>query len=48
MRIEAEFLELPIPLSVRITQALDVDTAREASFDRCFDELRSEKRERER
>jgi hypothetical protein len=48
MRIEAEFVELPIPFGVWITQALDVDTAWETSFDRCFDELRSEERERER
>ena len=48
MRIEAEFLKLPIPFGVRITQALDVDTAWETSFDRSSDESRSEERERER
>ena len=31
-----------------ITQALDIDAAREAAFNRCLDELGSEKRERER
>ena len=31
MRIEAEFLELPIPFGVLITQAFDIDAARKPS-----------------
>ena len=45
---EAEILELCGPVRVGITQALDIDAAREAAFNRCLDELGSEKRERER
>ena len=48
MRIEAEFLELPIPFSVRIAETFDVDAARQAAFDRRLDELRGKKRKRER
>ena len=33
---------------VGITQALDIDPAREAAFDRCLDELWGKERERER
>jgi len=40
MRIEAEFLELPIPFGVGIPQALNIDAAGKAPFDRCLDELR--------
>jgi len=36
MRIEAEFLELPIPFGVRIAETFDVGAAWETSFDRCF------------
>jgi hypothetical protein len=47
MRIEAEVLDLPIPFGMRIAQTFDVDAAREPPFDRCLDELRSQKRKRE-
>jgi len=47
VRIEAKLFELPAPFSVGITQAPDVDAAREASFDSCLHELRSKERERE-
>ena len=47
VRIEGKFFELPAPFSVGITQALDVDAAREASFDSCLHELRSKERKRE-
>ena len=40
MRIEAEFLDLPIPFDVGIPQALKIDAAGKAPFDRCLDELR--------
>ena len=46
MRIEAEFLELPIPFGVRIAETFDVDAARQASFDCCLDQLRSKECER--
>jgi len=42
MRIEAEFLELPIPFGVGIPQALKSDAAGKAPLDRCLDELRSQ------
>ena len=42
MRIEAEFLELPIPFGVGIPQALKSDAAGKAPFDRCPDQLGSE------
>ena len=48
VRIEAEILELLPPVSIGIPQALDIDAAREAAFNRCLDELWGEKRERER
>jgi len=48
VRIEAMLFELSAPFSVGTPQALDVDAAREASFDSCLDQLRSKKRERER
>ena len=41
MRIEAEFLKLPIPFGVRIAETFDVDAAREPPFDRSLDQLRS-------
>ena len=40
MRIEAEFLELPSPFGVGVPQALKIDAAGKAPFDRCLDELR--------
>ena len=40
MRIEAEFLELPIPFGVGIPQALKSDAVGKAPFDRCLDQLR--------
>ena len=40
MRIEAEFLDLPIPFGVGIPQALKIDATGKAPFDRCLDELR--------
>ena len=48
VQIEPKVLELPAPLGLRIAQALDVDAAREAAFDRCLDELGSKERERQR
>ena len=48
MHIEPKVLELPAPLGLPIAQALDVDAAREAAFDRCLDELWGKERERER
>ena len=48
MHIEPKVLELPAPLGLPIAQALDVDAAREAAFDRCLDELGSKERGRER
>ena len=39
VRIEAEILELHGPVWVGIAQALDIDAAREAAFDRGLDEL---------
>lgn len=32
MRIEAEFLKLPIPFGVRIAETLDADAAGQATF----------------
>ena len=43
MRIEAEVLDLPSP-----PQALKIDAAGKAPFDRCLDELRRKERQRER
>jgi len=43
-----KLLELPTPVGVWIPQALDIDAAREAAFNRCLDELGSKERERER
>jgi hypothetical protein len=40
--LKTEFLELPVPIGIRTPQAFDIDAAVEATFDRCFDELRSE------
>ncbi|MGC1559583.1 MAG: hypothetical protein WA820_07030 [Bradyrhizobium sp.] len=40
--LKNKVLELPVPIGVRTTQAFDIDAAGEATFDRCFDELRSE------
>ena len=48
MLIEAEILELLGPVRVGIAQALDVDAAREAAFNRRPDELWRKKRKRER
>ena len=48
VRIKTMLLELPGPIRVGITQALDVDAARQATFDSCFHELRSKERKRER
>jgi hypothetical protein len=48
VRIEPKGLKLPAPLGVGVAQALDIDAAREAAFDGCFDQLRSKERERER
>ena len=44
-RVEAEIPELRGPVRVGITQALDVDAARQAAFDGCLDEFWSKKRE---
>jgi hypothetical protein len=38
--IKAKVPELPAPGWIGIAQALDVDAAREATFNRCLDELR--------
>jgi hypothetical protein len=48
MRIEAEFLKLPTPFGVRITETFDIDAALETAFDCCLDELGSKKCKRER
>jgi hypothetical protein len=48
VRIKTKLLELPSPVRVWITQALDVDAAGQAALDRRLDELRRKKRERER
>ena len=48
MRIEAEFLKLPIPFGVRIAETFDIDAAWETALNRCLDELGSKKRKRER
>ena len=48
VRIEAEVQELRSPIRVGIPQALNVDAAWEAAFNRCLDELGSKKRKRER
>ena len=47
IRIEAEFLELRGPFWVTITQALDIDAARQAAFNSCLDERGRQKRKRE-
>ena len=47
VRIEAKLFELSAPFSVGTPQALDVDAAREASFDSCLDQLRSKEGKRE-
>ena len=47
-RIKAEVPKLLGPVRVGVAQALDIDAAREAAFDGCFDQLRSKERERER
>jgi hypothetical protein len=39
VRIEAEFVKLPIPFGVRIAETFDIDAARQAPFDCCLDEL---------
>jgi hypothetical protein len=39
--MKTQVLKLSAPVSVRITQALDIDTAGEAAFDRGLDELGS-------
>ena len=41
-------LGLPAPTGVRISQAFDVDAARQPPFDCCLDQLGSEKRKRKR
>jgi hypothetical protein len=46
-RIESERFELPGPFSRRISQSLDPNAAGQTTFDRCFDEVRCEKRERD-
>jgi len=47
-RIKAEVQKLHCPVWIGIAQALDVDAAREAAFDRCLEELWGKKRERKR
>src|SRR6516164_6149239 len=47
-QIEPKVLELSGPFRGGIAQALDIDAARKAAFNRCLDELGSEKRERDR
>ena len=48
VRIESEVQELLGPVRVGIPQALDIDAARQAAFDRCLDELWGKESERER
>jgi hypothetical protein len=47
-RIKAEVAELHCPVRVGITQAFDIDAARQAAFNRCPDKRGRQKRERER
>jgi hypothetical protein len=46
--LKTKVLELPAPIGVGITQAFEIDAAGEATFDRCFDELRSKECQRKR
>jgi hypothetical protein len=46
VQIEPKVLELPGPFGGGITQALDIDAAWEAAFNRCLDELGSKERQR--
>ena len=48
VRMKAVVLELLGPIWIGITQALDIDAAREAAFGSCFHQLRSKERERQR
>jgi hypothetical protein len=48
IRLKAKVLELPAPIGVGITQALDINAAREATLNRGIDELGSKKCERKR
>ena len=48
MRISTKLLELPGPVRVWIAQTLDVDAARQATFDSCFHKWRRQKCKRER
>jgi hypothetical protein len=47
VRIETEVLELARPAWGGITQALDINAARQATFDGCLHELRSKERKLE-
>ena len=47
MRIESEGFELMRPLSGGIAESLDTDAARQAAFDRGFDQNRGEEGERD-
>jgi hypothetical protein len=48
LRIEAKCFELPAPFGRSIAESLDADAARQATFDRRFDEVRREECERNR
>ena len=47
MRVQPERLELSSPFRGRVAESLDTDTARQTTFDRCFDEVGCEERERD-
>ena len=48
LRVQPERLELAAPFGGSIAESLDADAAREATFDRRFDEVRREECERNR
>jgi hypothetical protein len=47
LRIQSEPFELLAPFRGSIAEPLDTDAARQATFDRGFDEVRCEERERD-
>ena len=47
LRIQSEGFELSAPFRGSVAEPLDTDAARQATFDRGFDEVRCEERERD-
>jgi hypothetical protein len=47
LRIQSEGFELSAPFRGSIAEALDTDAAGQTTFDRCFDEVWREERERD-